>query len=117
MFQDMDSDDPIEIVVWKRQTFLAIANGYMNVRKAFLNRLRHVGSQFESDVLLGLFWREPLILQMLTQARADLQRARKVSWSVSNRVTMIEIIDKFVSLWQHLMPVLHEIITDSLLLF
>src|ERR1700722_8240963 len=104
------------MTIWKRQATLAIANRHRNVRMCRVEMLGHVAPQLD-DVVGGFLLRgETLIAQVLTQARAHLDRAVKPGVGIVYWEQVIEPLDESVAPWQDFVPLLHEAVVRRLLL-
>src|SRR5262249_20912377 len=76
----------------------------------------HLRPQLERDVVVALLVRQPLVVEVLAEAGADLERRRERRGCVLHDVAVVELLDDAVLLRQLLVPGVHEVVADALLL-
>ncbi len=111
----MNRNDTIEKLRRKVEMFLYITNHGPHLRKTLPDSTRHLVTKFECIVLHAC---ELLICNMLAQPGTDLEHP----WSIYagdrpllQRIRVVKSLDRSIVLWQNLVPVLDEVLTDSCL--
>jgi D-glycero-D-manno-heptose 1,7-bisphosphate phosphatase len=68
-------------------------NKSFHLRKSTFNLGTHIRTQLQGIIIGFLFGRELLVIQVLSESRADFQCCEKLIWSILQHVAMIELLD------------------------
>ena len=117
MFEHMDCDDPVKVIVRKRKFLLNIGHQDRDSRKAGPHFLRHIFSQLDCDIFGFLFRIQFFPSDVFTETCSDFQRSLKRDRRMSHDISMIPAICEPQLCRKDFMPVAHEIVINPLSLY